>query len=680
MTKSLTAVARSGLTIAVVFTAVILLVFRAKASGASGVESAAETAVCLVVLAAVIWFFLTRPITSALGVLTVDANRLAAGDLDFVVDVSDRSETGRAMAALAGVQSSVAQLATELNHVSAEHDAGDIDVRMPTDRFTGAYATVATGVNLMVGGHIEVKKKAMAVVKAFGEGDFDVPMEQLPGKKAFINDTIEQVRANLKSLVKEINHMSAEHDAGDIDVLIPAEKFHGGYRTMAQGVNDMVANHIGVKKKAMAVFKAFGEGDFDAPMEQLPGKKAFINDTIEQVRANLKRLIEEMNHMAAEHSRGDIDVRADASRHQGDFKAIVDGVNHTLDAIVDPLIQITEVLTAMADGDLTRALTTTYAGRLENLRLAVNNTIVKLAETVGTVIDSADQLNSASSQISGASQAMSQAATEQAASVEETTASIEQMGVGITQNSENATLTEGIATKAATDAAEGGAAVQQTVDAMKQIAGKITIIDDIAFQTNMLALNATIEAARAGEHGKGFAVVATEVGKLAERSQIAAQEISQLAAGSVNTAERAGALLREIVPSITKTSDLVQEIAAASSEQSSGVRQIDTAMSQVSKITQQNASSSEELAATAEQMSAQTAQLQTVMAFFTTASTAARRAGNGRTSQGGNGSPGKATKANSAATWPTQVVPGAGKPRRGEVSVPDIDDSKFDRF
>ena len=79
----------------------------------------------------------------------------------------------------------------------------------------------------------------------------------------------------------------------------------------------MVAGHIAVKKKAMAVVKAFGEGDFDAPLEQFPGKKAFINDTIEQVRRNLKSLIAEMNAMAAEHGRGDIDVRVDADQAPG---------------------------------------------------------------------------------------------------------------------------------------------------------------------------------------------------------------------------------------------------------------------------------------------------------------------------------------------------------------------------
>jgi methyl-accepting chemotaxis protein len=283
-----------------------------------------------------------------------------------------------------------------------------------------------------------------------------------------------------------------------------------------------------------------------------------------------------------------------------------------------PLRETVSVLTGLAEGRLDQRLSVRGRDEIGRMATALNSAMGRLGDTVSTVIDSAAQLNTASSQISGASQGLSQAATQQAASVEETTASVQEMTAGISQNSENATATEGIAAKAAAEAQEGGDAVQRTVAAMKEITSKIGIIDDIAFQTNMLALNATIEAARAGEHGKGFAVVATEVGKLAERSQVAAQEISQLAAGSVHTAERAGDLLNTIIPSIIRTSDLVQEIAAASGEQSTGVRQINVAMTQIGKVTEQTAASSEELAATAEQMSAQTAQLKHLMDFFVT--------------------------------------------------------------
>ncbi len=284
--------------------------------------------------------------------------------------------------------------------------------------------------------------------------------------------------------------------------------------------------------------------------------------------------------------------------------------------ITRPLGEAVSAASRLADGDLTMKLSSESKDETGQLLVAMQRMITKLAEVVSEVNGGADALASASGEVSATAQSLSQASSEQAASAEETSSSIEEMTSSIAQNTENAKVTDGMATQAARQAIEGGEAVKATVVAMKQIAQKIGIIDDIAYQTNLLALNAAIEAARAGEHGKGFAVVAAEVRKLAERSQVAAQEIGTVASSSVELAEKAGKLLDEMVPSIKKTSDLVQEITAASQEQASGVGQINSAVSQLSQTTQQNSSSSEELAATAETMSSQAEHLQTTMAFF----------------------------------------------------------------
>jgi methyl-accepting chemotaxis protein len=285
-------------------------------------------------------------------------------------------------------------------------------------------------------------------------------------------------------------------------------------------------------------------------------------------------------------------------------------------SITAPIGEAVSAAESLAEGDLTVKLEVDSKDETGQLKLAMQTMVEKLSHIIGEVRGAADALSSASEEVSATAQSLSQSSSEQAASVEETTASVEQMTASINQNTENAKVTDNMATTAAQEAADGGQSVKETVEAMKQIAGKIGIIDDIAYQTNLLALNAAIEAARAGEHGKGFAVVAAEVRKLAERSQIAAQEIGQLAGSSVKLAEKAGTLLDEMVPTIRKTSDLVQEIASASAEQSAGVGQINGAMGQLNQATQQNASASEELAATAEEMGGQAEQLQQLMQFF----------------------------------------------------------------
>jgi len=375
----------------------------------------------------------------------------------------------------------------------------------------------------------------------------------------------------------------------------------------------------------------------------------------------IQALIADANLLAKAAVEGKLTTRADVTKHHGDFRRIVQGVNDTLDAVIGPVTEVMRVMAALEkgqldqniavqyqgmlgqlrdavngtvqqlassieeivrvmvsleNGDLNQRINVQCQGRISQLRDSINNTVTQIARVIEEVHYASGELANASNQVSSTAQSLSQASSEQAASVEQTSSAMEEMSASIAQNADNARVTDDSARQATAEANEGGVAVRETVVAMKQIAEKISIINDIAYQTNLLALNAAIEAARAGEHGKGFAVVAAEVRKLAERSQVSAREISELATNSVRLAEKAGNLLTQIVPAISKTSELVQEIAAASKEQSSGVTQINTAMSQLSQLTQSNASSSEELAATAEELTAQVAKLQDVVSFF----------------------------------------------------------------
>jgi methyl-accepting chemotaxis protein len=378
--------------------------------------------------------------------------------------------------------------------------------------------------------------------------------------------------------------------------------------------NNMLQQSV---EQAQAVTSAAMKGDLTQriPMDGKSGPVKVLCEGVNALIDTTNVIFNDIGRVMGGLAKGDLSQRID-NKYDGTFAQVKDDANDTSEKLMAIIEDVGRIFSSMADGDLTQRITRDADGVFNQVKSDANSSTDKLSTVINEVRAAANALTGAASQVSATAQSLSQSASEQASSVTETTSQIDMMSASITQNSDNARVTDTMATKASKEAVDGGSAVTQTVTAMKQIAQKISIIDDIAYQTNLLALNAAIEAARAGEHGKGFAVVADEVRKLAERSQEAAKEIGDLAGNSVSTAERAGKLLDEIVPSIQRTSELVQEIAAASQEQSQSVTQIGGAMSQLSNTTQMNASASEELAATSEELSGQANQLLQSVAFF----------------------------------------------------------------
>ena len=355
-----------------------------------------------------------------------------------------------------------------------------------------------------------------------------------------------------------------------------------------------------------------------------------IKNNLNHMVDALQALIADVNTLADAGVAGKLGIRAEGSRHRGEYRRIVEGINATLDAIVAPINEAAAVLERLANYDLRARMQGEAAGDFAKIKDSLNRTAEGLHEAIAQVNEAVGQVASAAEQIAATSQAVALGASEQASSLEETSSALEQMTGQTKQTADSTQQARAVAKNTQKLAEKGNAAMGQMVAAMANIRKSaedtstiIKDINEIAFQTNLLALNAAVEAARAGDVGRGFAVVAEEVRNLALRAKEAANKTEGLIAQSARLANEGGTISGEvnehlalIVDSIGKVADFVDEIAVASEEQAKGIAQVNRAVSEMDQVVQQSAASAEESASAAEELSSQSQELAGMVGRF----------------------------------------------------------------
>ncbi len=516
---------------------------------------------------------------------------LANGELEEIqsINFKVKDETFDIYNGVQDVISSFAHMNETLFTMTDEHRKGNNLYKINEEEFKGDFKKIIVGINNFAEDYLVLFTDVIKTLEDINKGNFEAELENKDdyvNDKQIVADTLRSFTKNLKDVDKEIHNIIDSVANGDVrSIDLHPENFEGQWGQLIEGLGDVVNNYNKPIESIYAAFVKMSNCDLSARMEgEFVGDFNSLQKLVDKGNSTIESYISEVDFVLHELANNKYNVSIERE-YEGDFVvikdslvAIIDQLNHVLGEISDSSNIITQSASASAEMSVNLAEASTRQ----------NEAITKLLSEIDTVTEKTQS------------------------------------------NATNANNARNLSIQTLDNAKYGNTEMQEMLTTINEIAvasksieNIIDIIEDIAFQTNLLALNAAVEAARAGEHGKGFAVVAEEVRSLAGRSQSAALETKDLISRSIEKvnegtikADTTSEALTAILSNISEVSEIIENIATSSFEQSSTIESFSKTINNISDVANQNTSTSEESAAIAQEISAQTLILNRVVSEF----------------------------------------------------------------
>ncbi len=507
-------------------------------------------------------------------------DRIGKGDIPGKLTEAYSGEFDRIRTNLNTCIDNVNALVADVGMLAKAAVDGRLSARADASRHSGGYRKIVEGVNATLDAVIGPLNVAADYVDKIGKGV--IPPEITDSYSGDFNVIKGNLNACIDGLggLREATTITQKMAGNDYTQRVDGN-YVGIFAELATGLN-------GVQERihhVIGTVQRVSEGNLeDLPEYKKLGRRSEHDELVPALTAmmtKIQTLIADVGMLSQAAVEGKLSTRADAAKHSGDYRKIVEGVNQTLDAVIRPVQEAGSVLKKIAAGDLTAQVTGNYQGEHADIKNDINAMTESLRASMRSIAENANSLSSASEELTATSQQMSANAEETSAQANLVSASAEQvnknlqtvatgteeMSASIKEIAKNAHESAKVATGAVRVAEDTTQIVSKLGDSSTEIGQVIKVITSIAQQTNLLALNATIEAARAGEAGKGFAVVANEVKELAKQTAKATEDISRKIEAIQGDTKGAVGAIAQISSVIRQVNDISNTIATAVEEQ-----------------------------------------------------------------------------------------------------------------
>ncbi len=536
--------------------------------------------------------FMARKIADSMARLQENVDHLQNGAFDLIVNSDARDEIGNITRSLVNVAGTVETVIDDVKVASKSFEDGAFEPTIDADEFSGGYNELAVAVNGIFIGNSRKIGYITEVVQKIASGEFNMERKHFQGEQRVVSDALFACVDNIQAVDKEIKNIIKNVKIGNVlavngyeGINVDSDSFDGEWKSMVLGIENIVTQFTGPLYALFTVFGGMAEGNLSLRME---------------------------------------------GEYVGQLKDLQDLATECNKSIESYINEIEFVLGQLANNKYNVTIEREYVGDFKIIRTSLLDIIEKLNHVMGEINESSEVIANSAGASAETSVSLAEASTRQNQAITVLLQEIENV-ISVTKaNAQSAEDARNLSNKTLENAENGNkemnvmlTTINEIAAASRSIENIIGIIEDIAFQTNLLALNAAVEAARAGEHGKGFAVVAEEVRSLAGRSQTAALETKELINKSIEKVnegtDKAGSTssaLDAILRDITQVSEIIENIAGASKQQATQISSFGDRVNDISDVANQNTSTSEESAAIAQEISAQSESLRQIVAAF----------------------------------------------------------------